>query len=319
MPDDRSLAQQIAKTTVTWVGRLMYHCLPYRRRVIHQNIDQVYANRLTPQLKTHLAQAFYSHLLTSLKEMFLLRFMREATLRARVTVRGHEHLLAIAAANKGVLIVTGHFGSWEFAPLGGILNFKEFQGHFHFIRRTLRSKRIEKILFHRYLQAGLHVIPKQRALEQVMTALEKNHAVVFVLDQHASVANKDGIAVEFFGKAAGTYRSLASIARNTGIPVVPAASYRLNNKQHVLEFHAPIVWQEHANNQQSLYYNTLAYNQALERIILAHPEQWLWLHKRWKLNLAPSHQQVPAGVTPSCDSAGQDSKTPSSLIPKRPS
>ena len=113
--------------------------------------------------------------------------------------------------------------------------------------------------------------------------LEKNHAVVFVLDQHASLANRDGVAAEFFGKKAGTYRSLASISRHTGVPVVPAAGYRLPNGQHVLEFFEPIVWKDYPTTQESIYRNTLAYNQALEKIILAHPEQWLWLHKRWKL------------------------------------
>ena len=113
--------------------------------------------------------------------------------------------------------------------------------------------------------------------------MEQNHAVVFVLDQHASLANRDGVAVEFFGKKAGTYRSLASFARHTGVPVVPAAGYRLDNGRHVLEFYDPIPWQDYGSTQESIYRNTLAYNQALERIILAHPEQWLWLHKRWKL------------------------------------
>ena len=105
-----------------------------------------------------------------------------------------------------------------------------------------------------------------------------------MLDQHASLANRDGIAVEFFGEKAGTYRSLASIAQHTGIPVVPAAGFRLKNGRHVLEFHEPIVWQDQGSSQQSIYHNTRRYNQALEKMILAYPEQWMWLHRRWKLN-----------------------------------
>lgn len=212
-----------------------------------------------------------------------MRFISEAGLSARVDVEGVDHLLKVAAGNKGVLIVTGHFGNWEFAPIGGILNFKAYQGQFHFIRRTLQFKTLERILFRRYYQAGLKVIPKKNSLPRVVEALEHNHAVVFVLDQHASLVNRDGIAVEFFGKKAGTYRSLASIARYTGVPVIPAASYRKPNGRHVLAFHEPIYWTEEATTQEALYRNTLKYNQALEQIILAHPEQWMWLHRRWKL------------------------------------
>ena len=114
-------------------------------------------------------------------------------------------------------------------------------------------------------------------------ALDQNHAVIFVLDQHAQLNNRDGIAVEFFGKKAGTFRSLATFSRHSGVPVVPAAGYRLPNGRHVLEFFEPIPWKDYETTQESIYRNTLAYNQALERIILAHPEQWSWFHKRWKL------------------------------------
>lgn len=268
---------------VTWFGRLVYYGLPYRRHVVMSNIDQVYGNRLSSQEKKRLAMAFYSHLLTSLKEMIQLRFMSDEALCDRVDVIGYERLLEIAEQHRGVLVLTGHFGSWEFAPIGGIAKFKQFKGQFHFIRRTLNIKWLERFLFRRYYQAGLKVIPKKNSLQQVAEALENNHAVVFVLDQHASVENRDGVAVEFFGKKAGTYRSLASFSRHTGIPVVPAAAYRLENGRHVLKFHEPIAWQEHGSTQESIYRTTLAYNEALERIILEHPEQWLWLHKRWKL------------------------------------
>lgn len=276
-------SRQIDALPVSWAGRFVYRCLPYRRNVILSNIKQVFGDSLTVPQQKHLARAFYSHLLTSMKEMILLRFMSEQQLREKVDVKGHERLLDVAQQGKGVLVLTGHFGNWEFAPLGGILNFKQFQGQFHFIRRLLGNKTIERILFRRYYRAGLHVIPKKNSLSQVCDVLDKNHAVVFVLDQHASLRNRDGVAAEFFGKKAGTYRSLASIARHTGIPVVPAAGYRLSNGRHVLEFFEPITWQDFETTQESIYRNTLAYNQAIERIILANPEQWLWLHKRWKL------------------------------------
>jgi Kdo2-lipid IVA lauroyltransferase/acyltransferase len=286
------IAEKINGLPVSLAGRLIYNVLPYRRKIIQENINQVFGATLNESQKKHLTKAFYSHLATSIKEAFQLRFMSEKSLRARVEVRGHQRMLDIVAQNKGVLVLTGHFGNWEFAPLGGVLNFKEFQGQFHFIRRTLGIKFIERILFNRYYQVGLNVIPKKNSLTQVCDALEQNHAVIFVLDQHASLVNRDGIAVEFFGKKAGTYRSLASFSRHTGVPVVPAAGYRLPDGKHVLEFHEPLAWQDYESTQESIYRNTLRYNQALERIILAHPEQWMWLHKRWKLKEIPEPNRI---------------------------
>lgn len=277
------LNDKISRLPVSLVGRLLYACLPYRLKVVRANIEQVFGDTLHRIQKIHLAKAFYSHIATAIKETIQLRFMSNETLRDRVEVRGHEHLMAVAANGRGVLVVTGHFGSWEFAPIGGIANFNEFEGQFHFIRRTLGSKTLERILFRRYFKAGLRVISQKNSLHQVCDALEKNHAVIFVLDQHALLENRDGIAVEFFGKKAGTYRSLATFSRHTGVPVVPAAGYRLPNGRHVLEFFEPIPWKDYETTQESIYQNTLAYNQALERIIMDHPEQWSWLHKRWKL------------------------------------
>jgi Kdo2-lipid IVA lauroyltransferase/acyltransferase len=278
-----NLNDQIQALPVTWAGRFLYHVISYRRKLVLSNIDQVFGDKLLNVEKIHLAKSYYSHLATSLKEACQLRFIKEQTLKEKVQVLGHENMLAVVAQQKGVLVVTGHFGNWEFAPLGGVLNFKEFKGQFHFIRRTLRFKALERMMFKNYYNAGLNVIPKKNSLDKVCLALEKNHAVIFVLDQHASLANRDGIAVEFFGKKAGTYRSLATLARHTGVPVIPAAGYRLANGKHVLEFHKPILWQDYGSTQESLYHNTLAYNQALERIILANPAQWNWMHKRWKL------------------------------------
>lgn len=277
------LVERVNSSPVNWVGRFIYRWIPYRRKLILNNMNQVFGNQLSSEQKTHLIKSYYSHLATSLKEALQLRFLSEKSLREKVTVIGHEKMLEVVAQQKGVLVVTGHFGNWEFAPLGGILDFKQFKGQFHFIRRTLRFKLLEKIVFKNYYQAGLNVIPKKNSLEQVCVALEKNHAVIFVLDQHASLVNRDGIAVEFFGKKAGTYRSLATLSRYTGVPVIPAASYRLPNGKHVLEFYDSIPWEERTSAQEALYHNTLKYNQALEKIILANPAQWNWMHKRWKL------------------------------------
>lgn len=285
-----NVGQQIEALPVSIIGRLLYYCIPFRRQDILSNINQVYGDSLNKSQKIYLMQAFYSHLATSVKEFIFVQFMTKRQLSARVHIRGNQPLTDIlneGPQGKGALVLTGHFGNWEFAPLGGFLHFKQFFGRFHFIRRTIKNNTIERLIFGRYDRVGLNVIPKSNALEKVSDALNKNHIVVFVLDQHASVVKREGIAVEFFGKKAGTHRSLAIFARHTGVPVFPAAGYRLPNGQHMLEFFEPIFWQDYSSSQESIYRNTLAYNQAIEKIILAHPEQWFWFHKRWKLT--PEH------------------------------
>ncbi len=273
----------IASLPVSLAGKLCYRLIPYRRKIIEANIDQVYGQQLTSENKQHLIKAYYSHLMKSLKEAFLLRFMSQQQLKQAVEVKGLHHLIEMDYQRQGMLVLTGHFGNWEVAPIGGILNFDAFQGQFHFIRKSISFKALERLLFKRYYKAGLNIIPMKNSLHQVCDALDNKHAVVFVMDQHAVLDNRDGIAVEFFNKKAGTYRSLATLAQYTGVPVVPAAGYRKADGGHVLEFHAPIYWKDHGSKQETLYQNTLAYNKALEKLVLAHPEQWNWLHRRWKI------------------------------------
>lgn len=277
------LEQAIWSSPVTKWGRFMYHVLPYRKAVVRANIEQVYGDKVSAAAKVHLAKAFYSHLGKIVSETFMIRFLSETQLMAKVSVEGHEHLLEAAAQGKGALILTGHFGNWEFAPLGGMPQFNQFKGNFHFIRRQIGFKRLEQLLFKRYDRAGLKVIPKKNALDKIFSVLEQNHAVVFVLDQHASLVNKDGVAVEFFGKKAGTYRSLAMVAKYSEVAVIPAAGYRTKDNRHVLKFYPPLSVVDAGTHENAIVANTRQYNEILEQIILQHPAQWWWVHKRWKL------------------------------------
>lgn len=264
-------------------GKFLYYCVPFRKRIVLKNMNIVFSEALNHKQIKKLALAFYSHIATSLKENLMMRFWSEEKIKNQAEVKGTEYIKQVLDENKGVLILTGHFGNWEFAPIAGILNFKMLQGRFYFIRKLIVNKWIEKKMFSRYYNAGLNVIPKKNSLTKVCQVLEDNSAVVFVMDQHACIGSKDGLKADFFGKAAGTYRSLATIARNMEVPVVPAQSYRKSDGTHVLEFHKPLQWIEASKSKEELLQNTQLYNHALEKMILKHPEQWLWMHKRWKI------------------------------------
>ncbi len=279
-----NLSQYLNQVKTNFIGRFLFYVIPYRKKVITKNIKRVYGNTITAKERDKLTLAFYSHLAKSVCENIFMRFLTLKQIKRKAVVIGHEKVLKAAEKNKGVLILTAHMGNWELAPIASILNFKEFQHRLHFIRRTLGNKTIERIAFRRYYKAGLEVIPKKNALMTACDVLDKNDAVVFLLDQHADVKNKDGLAVEFFSEKAGTYQSLAMMARYTEAPVIPACSYRREDGKHVLQFFDPIPWIDNEDSKQELYLNTLNYNKALEKMILTHPEQWLWLHRRWKLS-----------------------------------
>lgn len=277
------LKSYIAAIKPSLAGKFFYHYIPFRKKVVLQNMRQVFDNQLSEQEIQRLALGFYTHIARSLRENLALRFMTEKAIKNRAIVLGQEYLWDLIDYKvKGAILITGHFGNWEFAPIAGILNFPEFRNRFYFVRKTLVNKTVERILFRRYYQSGLNVIPKHNSLYKVCDALETNNAVVFVLDQHASLKAKDGILVDFLGKPAGTFKSPAMIAKFTGVPVLPSRSYRRQDGIHVLEFLPRLTWISKDDEAEEIAANTRQYNQVLEQFIIEYPDQWLWMHKRWK-------------------------------------
>jgi KDO2-lipid IV(A) lauroyltransferase len=262
------------------MGTLVYHVLPIRRRIVLANLRRVFADRFDEAGIKRLAQAHYAHLARSLVELFRFPFLSAERRAALVRVENKEACLRASALGKGVLILTGHLGNFEVATVAAIRQFTEYQGRFHVLRRPIRPRWIERFVNRRFRRAGLGVLAKKGSLDRLLDRLEHNDAVVFVLDQHA--AGRDGVRVDFFGHPAGTFRSLAVIALATGAPVVPMATWREADGRHVLRFEEPLPLLSHDDPNEAIRDNTRAYNAALERLILRHPEQWYWVHRRWK-------------------------------------
>ena len=265
----------------SWAAKLLYYLLPIRRQVIRENIAIAYGDTLGADEKKRLHQAFCGHFLKMVGEGLTMGFLPDEAVRKRIRIVGEEHLWEASRGGKGIILLGGHFGNFELSPVAGILNFPQFKGRFHPLRRNIGNKLVERTLFSRFYRSGLDIIPKKNSLNRVLDALASNDVVAFIMDQYART-DRDGIAVEFFGKKTGTFKSLAHIARASGAPVIPAVCWREPDGTHVMEFRAPVPWVADPDPDREIYLNTLGYNRILESFVLAHPEQWWWVHRRWK-------------------------------------
>jgi KDO2-lipid IV(A) lauroyltransferase len=268
------------QTEAPLAGKLIYHLLPIRRRIVLSNLRRVFGGFVPETEIRKLAQAHYAHLLRLVGEFLTFPWLSPAQRAARVLVENIEAILRPYARGKGVLVLTGHLGNWEVATAAGIASFPQYRGRFHFVRRTLHPWWLDAMVTRRFRRAGFEVLPKKGSLDAILQRLAAGDAVVFVFDQHAT--KSDGILVDFFGHPAGTFRSLAVIALATGAPVVPAASWREPDGRHVLRFEEALPVIECEDVNAAIRRNTQAYNAALERLVLRHPEQWFWVHRRWK-------------------------------------
>jgi phosphopantetheine--protein transferase-like protein len=258
-------------------GKFVYHCLPIRRRVVMSNLRRAFDAVLDEDQIVTLAQAFYGHLARSLAEFAGALMPRRR--RPIVRVENIEAILDAYHRGRGVLVLTGHFGNWEVALPVAMEDFAQWRGRFHVLRRPLPAL-VDGLVTRRMRRAGLGVLPKRGSLATILDRLAARDAVVFIMDQHA--AARDGVLVDFFGAPAWTFRSLALIALQTRAPVVPAALWVESDGTHVLRFDQALPLVDGVSADDAIAANTRLYNAALERIILRHPEQWIWLHRRWK-------------------------------------
>jgi KDO2-lipid IV(A) lauroyltransferase len=282
---DRSSASAIvlaipAYVDVPLAGRLLYHVLPFRRAVILDNLRRVFGDATPATEIARLAQAHYAHLWRLFGEFLRFRWLSAARRAAAVRVQNVETLARALERGKGVLILTGHFGNFEVATIAGLGNFPEMYGRIHFVRRAIKPRWLDALVTRRFRRAGFGVMSKRGSLDAILERLAAGDIVVFPFDQHASPP--DGIESEFFGHPAWTFKSLAIIALATGAPVLPAASWREPDGRHVLRFDDPVPPVENENVSEEIRLNTRAYNAVLEGLILRHPEQWFWVHRRWK-------------------------------------
>jgi KDO2-lipid IV(A) lauroyltransferase len=282
---DRTRASAVAlalpmSTAVPLAGTLLFGLLPFRRRVVVENLRRVFGNGVPEAELVRLAKAHYAHLGRLIAEFVRFRFLSARAKREQVVVENLELFATAFRRGKGVLILTGHFGNWEVATVAGIQNHPEVRGRFHFVRRPIKPRWLDALVTRRFNRSGFGVIAKRGSLDEIVSLLERGDAVVFPFDQYAGGA--DGIDVEFFGQPAGTFKSLAVIALATGAPVMPASSWRKPDGRHVLRFETPVQLVDVDNVNDSIYRTTREFNAAIERLVLRHPEQWWWVHRRWK-------------------------------------
>ncbi|MHB1661148.1 MAG: lysophospholipid acyltransferase family protein [bacterium] len=183
---------------------------------------------------------------------------------------------------QGILLLTAHFGNWEL--LAKTFGLKGYRGNV--LARPLDNPYIEKILYKLRTGSGNKVIyNRENAVKNIISALHNNEIVGFLPDENAS--KRIGVFVDFFGVKACTMPGMANIAAKTRVPVVPAFMVRVkdgNGKyaKHKLIIEPPLDI-EYTGNRKADTMNILKmFNERIEDIIKKYPEQWFWIHNRWK-------------------------------------
>ncbi len=258
-----------------WIGRCI---LRFRYPVIKNHLEIAFGETLSPGEIKSLVNKIYLHLSLTLIEILQLPGANLPLLAERVKIKGFEHIESALKQKKGVLILTGHIGNWELAGIA--LSNKGLK--ISAIGKDMKSKIGNTMIKLIRDDNGIKTIAKKKSMKNILKSLRNNDVVVVMLDQN--MTGKDGIFVDFFGYKANTMTSLAIIAERTGAQIVSGYIRRTDDCHHhecILEELIELKFESDDKNLNILN-NTQILTHKLESIIKKQPDQWIWIHKRWR-------------------------------------
>jgi KDO2-lipid IV(A) lauroyltransferase len=274
-----AVVRRLPRRLVLWLGRSLGG-LWARLDARHVAIAADNLRRAFPEWEEarvqRAARGVYGHFGAVLLDILWAEKRRGSELLALADVEGLEHLEGAQAAGRGVVCPTAHIGNWEYQGLASSL----LIGPISVIARPLDNLELDRRLVAFRTSAGNDVIYKQRALSRVMKALREGGVVAVLIDQN--VQARDGIFVRFFGRPAATTTVAAAIALKTGCAIVPGYCVLQPNGRYRMIYGPPVEWAGSGRRDEDVAALTQQLTSRIEGWVREHPEQWLWLHRRWK-------------------------------------
>jgi Kdo2-lipid IVA lauroyltransferase/acyltransferase len=198
------------------------------------------------------------------------RITRE-NVREWIDYDGYHHFGQALARGRGVLFATGHLGNWELSAFAHALLSRPMS----FVVRPLDNPLLDVLATEYRQMSGNRVLGRRDFLRGLVEALRANEAVGVLVDQNVTADR--GVFIDFFGHKACVDAGFARLAHRTGAAVIPGfALWDPAARRHVLKFRPPVEITGDA------LADTQAVHRALENAIREHPDQWLWIHRRWK-------------------------------------
>ena len=258
-------------------GSLIYRLDRRHRQIAHDNIRASFPDMPETEIARIARASLQEICLLAAETMFTTRLIRLDTWRRHIELANFtEALELLVRKERGVIMLTGHFGNWEI--LGYTLATLGIPSSV--VARPLDNPYVNDWLLGVREKKGQRVIDKKGATAEVAEVLERGEAIAFIADQDAG---KKGMFVDFFGRPASTFKSIALLAMHYEVPIVVGYAQRLPGVFRFLagvqEIIHPSQW-KHAEDPQR--WITQRFTTAIESIVRQAPEQYWWAHRRWK-------------------------------------
>jgi len=260
----------------SFLGLLTYYLWRPRTGIALDNLHRVWEGKKSEVEMRQIARRMYQNFGKGFVEFLRLPLLTPQNLHDCVSIEGMEHLEAARARGRGVFVLSAHFGNWEM--LSAVIALSGIP--MNVLAKKIRNVPIDMFINSIRRGSGVNPIDKQNGGENILGRLRNNEAVGFVLDQHANAT--EGVTVRFFDQEASTYKSLALLARRYKVPIVPVFIIRERLGFHRMVLEPALELCKGKNVNDSILEDTQQCMNVLERFIRNYPDQWIWLHRRWK-------------------------------------
>lgn len=260
-------------------GRIAFWTLSPYRKIALDNLRLAFGKEKTENEIRSIARKVFENLGKNAVELVNFPKINERNFRKFVTLENRHVLDKAFAKGKGVIIITAHFGNWELLAAG--FRLEGYPGVT--IGRKIYFYKYDQYLNYLRKTHDVNVIYRDDSPRKMLKVLKDNKILGIVADQ--DVDSVEGVFVDFFGRPAYTPVGPAALAAVTGAALVPALILRKNG-HHSLIVEEPVELINTGDKEKDLVENTKRWSLVIESYIRKYPEQWVWMHRRWKTKKA---------------------------------
>jgi len=251
-------------------ARVLDRAIPRLRRTAHVNLAFAYPDR-NEAWRERTIDGIFASIGRMICAFAKFPYIDKSNVGDWISYEGFEHYEGAMAKGKGLLFATAHLGNWELSAFTHAL----MAAPMNVVVRPLDNPIIDGIVEERRSLSGNTLLSKRDFARSILQALKRNKAVGILMDQNTAADN--GAFVPFFGKLACTGTTFAKLAARSGAAVIPGfAVWNAVERKYVLKFYPPV---EITGDETE---DTARIAASIEAAIREHPDQWLWIHRRWK-------------------------------------
>jgi len=297
----RILSWFFCKLPLPWalgLGRviawLWFYVIRIRRQVALNNLRQTLGAEIPVDEHSRIIRRVFEHLVWTGIESLRMTEMTAERASDLVRFEGEEHLAAAFARGKGLIGVISHVGNFEM--LGVAVGLRGWP--FTAVVKNIKNPAVQAFVSSYRRRLQFRTLPPKGCRDDIRAALKRNEGVGFVIDQH--LPRHRAVVCSFFGRLAATSPAVARFGFETGSTILPTVIFRDPKRpgHHVIRVEPEFVLETpYADLQANIWHNTERMNRIVERWVREAPDQYLWLHRRWKVHENPEGWEIRPELT----------------------